>query len=113
MTAWSYDEHRPDVWTWLQAWYVEQCDGDWEHGEGIRIETLDSPGWIVTISLAGTTLEALPPLPRNEMHRSEDDWSEIWVEKQTFRAACGPLNLAQVLHEFRVWATSTGSSGSK
>jgi hypothetical protein len=22
----------------LQAWYADQCDGDWEHDEGIEIE---------------------------------------------------------------------------
>ena len=20
---------------WLQKWYLEQCDGDWEHGYGV------------------------------------------------------------------------------
>ena len=27
----------------LQSWYQSQCDGDWEHEFGIRIETLDNP----------------------------------------------------------------------
>ncbi len=31
----------------LQRWYSAQCDGDWEHGLGVRIETLDNPGWMV------------------------------------------------------------------
>ncbi|WP_203237204.1 Imm53 family immunity protein [Streptomyces gilvosporeus] len=31
----------------LTAWYTSQCDGGWEHEYGIRIETLDNPGWSV------------------------------------------------------------------
>jgi len=30
---------------WLQQWYSEHCDGAWEHGFGITIETIDNPGW--------------------------------------------------------------------
>jgi hypothetical protein len=28
----------------LEAWYASRCDGEWEHGYGISIETLDNPG---------------------------------------------------------------------
>lgn len=36
---------------WLQNWYKSQCDGDWEHYYGIKIETLDNPGWDVSIDI--------------------------------------------------------------
>ena len=26
------------VFVWLQEWYKNQCDGDWEHEYGIKIE---------------------------------------------------------------------------
>jgi len=29
----------------IQDWYRRQCDGDWEHSYGVKIETLDNPGW--------------------------------------------------------------------
>ncbi|GHB54781.1 hypothetical protein GCM10010331_48120 [Streptomyces xanthochromogenes] len=29
----------------LQSWYSAQCNGDWEHEWGIKIDTLDNPGW--------------------------------------------------------------------
>jgi len=35
--------------TELQAWYVVQCDGDWEHTYGVKIETLDNPGWMLRV----------------------------------------------------------------
>jgi hypothetical protein len=41
----------------LQRWYAEQCDGKWEHSYGVRIETLDNPGWQITVDLNGTGLE--------------------------------------------------------
>jgi hypothetical protein len=34
---------------WIQQWYVSQCDGDWEHECGIKITTLDNPGWDIKI----------------------------------------------------------------
>jgi hypothetical protein len=43
-----------DAITRLQMWYLGQCDGSWEHQFGVRIETLDNPGWSVTIDLDGT-----------------------------------------------------------
>ena len=103
----GYDPDRPDVWTWLQAWYVNQCDGDWEHQYGVTISTLDNPGWEVKIDLPDHN-PAPASYQRRETHRSEDDWCITWTEvsgeEGTFHAACGPTNLAEALHSFRVWA---------
>ncbi|WP_425518070.1 Imm53 family immunity protein [Polymorphospora rubra] len=41
----------------LQSWYREQCDEEWEHEYGVRITTLDNPGWLVEIDLIGTEME--------------------------------------------------------
>ncbi|WP_345470154.1 immunity 53 family protein [Actinoallomurus oryzae] len=101
----QFDPDRPDVWIWLQAWYVAQCDGDWEHGHGITITTLDNPGWHVTIDLTDTGV-APEAYTRREVRRSEDDWCITWTENATFQAACGPANLAEAIHEFRLWTTS-------
>ena len=48
----------------LEAWYLRQCNGDWEHLYGVTIETLDNPGWSVTIDLTGTKLERVPCVSR-------------------------------------------------
>lgn len=103
--TWEYDEDRPDVWTWIQAWYVQQCNGDWEHGYGIRIDTLDNPGWSVRINLEDTSEEDRVWPERHSVHRSDDDWVEAWVQDKEFNAACGPLNLAEALHIFRARLT--------
>jgi hypothetical protein len=42
------------------AWYSAHCDGEWEHGFGVTIATLDNPGWSVTIDVEGTQLASTP-----------------------------------------------------
>ncbi len=39
----------------LQNWYAAECDGDWEHQYGIKIDTIDNPGWRVEIELNFTS----------------------------------------------------------
>ncbi len=41
----------------INKWFEEQCNGDWEHIYGIKIYTLDNPGWAVKIDLYDTDLE--------------------------------------------------------
>ena len=85
---------------WLQQWYSSQCDGDWEHTYGVKITTLDNPGWRVQIGLAETELEGIQ-VPREEINRSDDDWFTFVVEADAFDGACGPRNLTEVLAAFR------------
>ncbi len=40
----------------LEQWFRSMCNGDWEHTYGIKILTLDNPGWIVAIELRDTPL---------------------------------------------------------
>src|ERR1700722_12742042 len=44
------------IFIWLQRWYKIHCNGDWEHSYGIQIDTLDNPGWTITIDLQDTDL---------------------------------------------------------
>jgi hypothetical protein len=93
-----------DTLEWLQAWYLKQCDGDWEHGYGVKIDTLDNPGWIVSISLIGTELEGRT---FNKISRdtSETDWIRCSLKDNSFEARAGPLNLREILDIFRKWAS--------
>lgn len=86
----------------LQRWYTAQCDGDWEHDWGVRIGTLDNPGWRVEINLAGTDLEdAL----FTEVSRSDSDveWIRCWIEGQRFHGAGGAPMLGEILTLFLDW----------
>jgi len=83
----------------LQRWYESQCDGDWEHEFGVKIGTLDNPGWMVDIDLEGTSLEDMEP---------ERDWISCDVRENTFRGRGGPLKLGRILRVFLDWAHAAG-----
>jgi hypothetical protein len=38
----------------LEKWYSGQCNGEWEHGSGVHISTIDNPGWSASIGLHDT-----------------------------------------------------------
>jgi hypothetical protein len=90
----------------LEAWYASRCDGEWEHGYGISIETLDNPGWRVRIALHDTPKES-QTLERQRIQRqNENDWIQYWAEDKTFHIACGPLNLSEAVDLFVHWFNS-------
>ncbi len=89
---------------WLQAWYVEQCDGYWEHMFGVQIKTLDNPGWSLTIDLEQTPLEDAA-LARLMTERNETDWVSYEIKDRQFLAYGGPGNLEEMIAIFeQVWA---------
>lgn len=91
----------------IQDWYRSQCNEDWEHGFGVRIATLDNPGWIVKVDLRETELaeKAFEPLSRQNPD-VEDDWIACKLEKELFVGCGGSDNLTEVLCVFLDWAES-------
>jgi hypothetical protein len=91
---------------WLQKWYLDQCDGSWEHEYGIRIETLDNPGWKVTIDLAYTDIENIE-IPHSLNEAGEDHWVGYSVEKKKFIGASSPSHLNDLLKVFKaLWESN-------
>jgi immunity protein 53 of polymorphic toxin system len=89
----------------LERWYAGQCNGEWEHGSGVRIATLDNPGWRVRINLRDTKKEG-SALERVRIDRTDNDWIQYWVEKLEFHIACGPTNLSETIGIFVRWFDS-------
>jgi len=87
----------------LQRWYHTQCDGDWEHGFGVEIGTLDNPGWRVTIDLTDTEL-AERPFAEVKRLEHETDWIHCRVRDHKFEGHSGPLKLGEILQIFLAWA---------
>jgi len=85
---------------WLQEWYKTQYDTEWE--PSIKITTLDNPGWRIKIELEETGFSGLK-MDLKKVNRSENDWFQCWVENNTWNGACGPLNLEEIIGEFRVF----------
>ena len=66
-----------DIIKRLENWYFSHCDNDWEHSYGVKIGTLDNPGWFVEINLTDTLLEDIP-FEAVEFGDSEDR-SATWL----------------------------------
>ena len=97
--------------TWLMQWYLGECDGDWEHSYGVKIDTLDNPGWTLTIDLRDTSLSgrAFERVERGEPASDLEEWGAVgsWliadVKGDVFDVACGPLDLGAAIQVFREW----------
>lgn len=105
MPAIDVPEDGPGLLIWIQGWFTSMCDGDWEHGRGVTVETLDNPGWMLRVELVGTGLEDRT-FDRLETQRDEHDWVHAWIADGLFEVACGPMNLSEALWIFREWATA-------
>lgn len=93
----------------LQKWYLSQCDEDWEHTYGVRIETLDNPGWTIKIDLVDTELEGRPfdTVDYGVFEQAETsghEWMHCKVEDGQFCGAGGPLKLGEIINVFLGWA---------
>ncbi len=93
----------------LGEWYAAQCNDEWEHGFGIRIDTLDNPGWYVVIDLNGTALEQLH-LEKRVVENSEQDWFRIEVKDKKFVGAGDPRKLGAIIEEFLEFADKYGAA---
>ncbi|MCB9198135.1 MAG: immunity 53 family protein [Flavobacteriales bacterium] len=82
----------------LQLWYKNQCDGDWEHDFGIKINTLDNPGWSLTIDLQLTSLEGFEFEEQKEV--SEFDWYHVKVDHWQYVAYGDPSKLTFLITYF-------------
>ena len=91
----------------LERWYRGQCDGEWEHGSGIRIGTLDNPGWSLEVNLRGTELagRAFPVIKRGlDGPKRSAEWMTCYVEGEVFKGFGGPEMLKEMVAVFLNWA---------
>jgi len=93
-----------DILNWLMQWYESNCDGYWEHLFGVKIDTLDNPGWSVDIDLVDTPLENKPF--NFEKNNTETDWIICRIENNIFKGDGDPSKLGEILKIFKDWAES-------
>lgn len=86
----------------LQFWFACKCNGEWEHQHGIRIDTLDNPGWAVKIDLTDTPLHDRS-FKAIDIERTELNWLKCQVKDGTFEGFGGPNNLVEILDSFLNW----------
>jgi len=104
----------PDDLGWLMQWYLSQCDDDWEHQFGVTIDTLDNPGWSLSVDLNGTALEGRDFLAVSDgvskdeepVQDGDGSWLVCRIEGAKFKAWGGPRDLGRMIRAFRAWADS-------
>jgi Immunity protein 53 len=96
----------PSTLSRLAEWYRAQCDGVWEHSYGVKIDTLDNPGWTLSIDLAGTALAdvTFPEIKVGDSDVESSRWMTCRKKGVVFEAFCGPELLEEVVNVFLDWA---------
>lgn len=90
----------------LQDWYQAECNGDWEHTYGISLETIDNPGWRLSIDIVETALKDKPFADVTFQGEAEDDWYRCRTTAAAFEGVCGPAHLSTIIEIFNNWAKS-------
>lgn len=91
----------------LQTWFQSQCDGEWEHSSGIKIESCDNPGWWVKINLKSPLREKnFKPVMRGDVGSDDPQppWLHCYVEDGVFNGAGDSTTLEEILTLFLKWA---------
>lgn len=86
---------------WIQNWFNNQCNGDWEHDYGIKIESLDNPGWNVEINFNYTDLN-IDNINWKLYENSETNWIGFSVTDSVFKGSGDSLKLNSILKIFKL-----------
>jgi Immunity protein 53 len=85
---------------WLQQWYADNCNGEWEHSYGVAIGTINKPGWAVSIDLTNTILEGVK-VPDHFQEKSANDWMGYSVVENVFEGVGDPSKLERIIEVFK------------
>lgn len=89
-----------EILDWIQHWFKNNCDGEWEHNEIIQITNIKNPGWEVEIDISKTSVAKLEvKWILNE--NSKQDWYGVKIENQKFTAAGDISKLNFLLNLFK------------
>jgi hypothetical protein len=89
-----------NIFTWLEKWYALNCNGDWEHGYGVTIETQDNPGWRIEIDLKDTCMSDITH-NRVSMDNGDNDLYSYEISDMKFIGFGDPMKLVYLLSAFR------------
>lgn len=87
---------------WLEKWYQHNCDGSWEHFYGIKIETLDNPGWHVKIELNETDYTDLQA-DEVSWDKGKDNWIKCFISNGIFNGFGDCMKLEMIIEIFKEW----------
>lgn len=93
----------------LQDWFAQHCDGDWEHDLGVSIATLDNPGWLLRVRIEDTEIEGIEA-PWTSSEESEHEWLTWRSTGLAFEAYGGSRDLLRLVAAFQAFATQHGQA---
>lgn len=96
---------KMDILKWLEKWYFSMCDGSWEHFYGVKIDTLDNPGWIVLIDIVDTPQES-KDFKIVDRYINDGDWILCRIKDGKFEGGGDPTKLTEILQIFKEWVES-------
>jgi hypothetical protein len=99
-----------DLLSWLQDTYHDLCNDSWEHEHGVKIDTLDNPGWSFEFDLRDTVFEdySFQKITVVEGYEEDNNWVHCWFENGIFTGhAGGAHNLAKMILIFKEWYQQT------
>ena len=89
-----------NILKWIQDWYLSKCNGDWEHSYGVKIDTVDNPGWYITIDLNETELESFE-YDSGLVETDTSDWHFYHFKDSKYEASGDPNKLDFLLTKFK------------
>ena len=98
----------------LQEWYWNQCDGEWEHHHGVKIDSIDNPGWWVIIDLEKTVLaetdftEISKGFDADD-HPVSDQWLHYSVKNKQSHRAGASGKLEEIMNLFMNWSNEVAN----
>jgi hypothetical protein len=85
---------------WIERWFKRHCDGEWEHENRFRIESISNPGWSITVDLSETSLESYV-FDSGFVSNGEGDFYWVKVNNAKFDAFGDVSKLMFILGFFR------------
>ena len=86
---------------WIQNWFSNQCDCNWEHENRIKIETIDNPGWNVEINFNYTNLK-IQNINWEFYESSETKWIGFSINDNIFKGSGDSLRLNSIIKIFKL-----------
>ena len=92
-------------------WYKLNCDGDWEQTYGVMLQTLDNPGWMLSVDLKNTGVDFAPEVLLMEgcdeqRHPQEDSWIDCQIDELGYRGASDINQLSRLVDVFTEFISS-------
>ena len=90
---------------WIEKWYNSMCNGEWEEYYGIKISTIDNPGWLVEIDILETSHEDRL-FTTIDIDNGDNDWVICKVSDGKFVGIGDKAKLSFIINVFSTWSQS-------